>query len=64
VEAASGYKFVKPPGTVSASGQGFVGKFLKGFFNRAAFFTLILVNGHVDPPEKGVVNSYLEKILT
>jgi hypothetical protein len=63
VEAASGNKFVKLPGTLSASGQGFVGKFLKGFFDGAAFFTLILVNGHVDPPEKGVVNSYLEQIM-
>jgi hypothetical protein len=64
VKAASGNKFVKLPGTVPASGQWFVRKFLKGFFDRAAFFTLILINGHVNPPEKGVVNRYLEQILT
>jgi len=51
---------MKLSGTVPAFGQGFVGKFLKSFFNRAAFFTLVLVNGHVIPPEKGVVNKYLE----
>ena len=62
METASGNKFVKFSGTVPAFGQGFVGKFLKSFFNRAAFFTLVLVNGHVIPPEKGVVNKDLEQI--
>ena len=64
VEAASGNKLVKFSGTVSAFGQGFVRKLLKSFFDCAAFFTLVLVNGHVIPPEKGVVNKYLEQIQT
>jgi hypothetical protein len=52
METASGNKLVKFPGAVTAFGKGLVGKFLKGFFDRAAFFTLILINGHKFSPEK------------
>jgi len=62
MEAALGNKFVELPGTAFTLGKGLVGKLLKGFFDRAAFFALILINGHVIPPEKGVVNKYLGQI--
>lgn len=60
MKTAAGYKLVKFTGAVTAFCQGFIREFLKCFLDRTTFLALILIDGHAIPPEKRVVNKYLE----